>query len=430
MCNAMRVGIITIGNELLSGFTIDRNAAWIGQQLLSSGIKVNVHHTIPDDLDVIYDTLEYQFSEWRCDQIIVTGGLGPTVDDITVSSFLEYFDDSHEFDKEYWEILSERFKRLNFKMPNLNKNQAYKSKRGIMIPNLVGTARGLHYTKKHDSVLKSVKGLITGNKNRVNFFALPGVPKEMKSMFTNYVLPEIEKSLKNKVVCKSIRTTGVPESILQEKITDIIDANKEKCDIAFLPHRMLGVDIRLTSSDNQLVVDLINSIVPRIKKYVYGYDNDKLEQVIADLLIQNNLTVSTAESCTSGLLASRLTDVPGSSQYFKGGSVCYSNDLKINDIGVDRDLIEKYGAVSEEVAESLAKNIAKKNNTDIGIGITGIAGPDGGTEKKPVGLVFVGIFYKNNLYIKRYNLTPDRITNRELTVTLCLNEIRKILRNS
>lgn len=426
----MRVGIITIGNELLSGFTVDRNAAWIGQQLLSSGIKVNVHHTIPDDFGVIYDTLEYQFREWRCDQIIVTGGLGPTVDDITVSSFLEYFDDSHEFDKEYWEILSERFKRLNFKMPNLNKNQAYKSKRGIMIPNLVGTARGLHYTKKHDSVLKSVKGLITGDKNRVNFFALPGVPKEMKSMFTNYVLPEIEKSLKNKVVCKSIRTTGVPESILQEKISDIIDANKEKCDIAFLPHRMLGVDIRLTSSDNQLVEDLINSIVPRIKKYVYGYDNDKLEQVIADLLIQNNLTVSTAESCTSGLLASRLTDVPGSSQYFKGGSVCYSNELKINDIGVDKDLIERYGAVSEEVAESLAKNIAKKNNTDIGIGITGIAGPGGGTEKKPVGLVFVGIFYKNNLYIKRYNLTPDRITNRELTVTLCLNEIRKILRNS
>ena len=426
----MNVGIITIGNELLSGFTLDRNAAWIGQQLLSSGIKVNIHHTIPDDLGVIYDTLENQYSEWECDQIIVTGGLGPTVDDITVSSFLEYFDDSHEFDKEYWDILSERFKRLNFKMPNLNKNQAYKSKRGIMIPNLVGTARGLHYTKKHQSVLKSVKGLIKGSKNKVNFFALPGVPKEMKSMFTNYVLPEIEKSLKNKVVCKSIRTTGVPESILQEKITDIINANNEKCDIAFLPHRMLGVDIRLTSSDNQLVEDLINEIVPRIKKYVYGYDNDKLEQVIADLLIKNNLTVSTAESCTSGLLASRLTDVPGSSQYFKGGSVCYSNELKINDIGIDKDLIERYGAVSEEVAKSLAKNIAQKNNTDLGIGITGIAGPDGGTEKKPVGLVFVGIFYKNNLYIKKYNLTPDRITNRELTVTLCLNEIRKILRNS
>ncbi len=426
----MKVGIITIGNELLSGFTIDRNAAWIGQKLLSSGIKVNVHHTIPDDIGVIYDTLEYQLKEWECDQIIVTGGLGPTVDDITVSAFLEYFDDTHEFDKEYWKILSDRFKRLNFKMPNLNKNQAYKSKKGKMIPNLVGTARGLHYTSKHDSVFKSVKGLISGDKNKVNFFALPGVPKEMKSMFSNYVLPEIEKSLKNKVVCRSIRTTGVPESILQEKITDIIDANKEKCDIAFLPHRMLGVDIRLTSSDKHLVEDLINAIVLRIKKYVYGYDDDKLEQVIADLMIKNKLTISTAESCTSGLLASRLTDVPGSSQYYKGGSVCYSNELKINDIGVDSDLIERYGAVSEEVVESLAKNIAQKNNTDIGVGITGIAGPDGGTEKKPVGLVFVGIFYKNNLYIKRYNLTPDRITNRELTVTLCLNEIRKILRNS
>ena len=193
---------------------------------------------------------------------------------------------------------------------------------------------------------------------------------------------------------------------------------------------MLGVDIRITSSNAQLVDELIDTIVPRIKKYVYGYNQDKLEQVIADLFLKHNLTVSTAESCTSGLLAARLTDVPGSSKYFKGGSVCYSNDLKINDVGVKSDLIERYGAVSEEVAGALAKNIANKNSADIGIGITGIAGPDGGSEKKPVGLVFVGIFYQNNLYIKKYNLTPDRITNRELTVILCLNEIRKILRNS
>ena len=193
---------------------------------------------------------------------------------------------------------------------------------------------------------------------------------------------------------------------------------------------MLGVDIRLTSSDSHLVDELISLIVAKVEKYVYGYDDDKLEQVIADLFVKNNLTVSTAESCTSGLLAARLTDVPGSSKYFKGGSVCYSNELKINDVGVKKDLIDRYGAVSEEVAESLAKNIAEKNNSDIGIGITGIAGPGGGTEKKPVGLVFVGIFYKNNLYIKKYNLTPDRTTNRELTVILCLNEVRKILKNS
>ena len=193
---------------------------------------------------------------------------------------------------------------------------------------------------------------------------------------------------------------------------------------------MLGVDIRLTSPNEKLIEKIIDTIVPRIEKYVYGYDSDKLENVISDLLIKNKLTVSTAESCTSGLLAAKFTNSSGSSKYFKGGSVCYSNDLKINDVNVKPSIIEKFGAVSEEVASELAKNIAKKNNTDIGIGITGIAGPGGGTEKKPVGLVFVGIFYKNSLYIKKYNLTPDRTTNRELTVILCLNEIRKILMNS
>ena len=252
----------------------------------------------------------------------------------------------------------------------------------------------------------------------------------MKSMFLNYVLPVIEGTNENKVFCKSIRTTGVPESILQEKITDIIDNYKNECDIAFLPHRMLGVDIRLTSPNEKLIEKLIDTIVPRIEKYVYGYDSDKLENVVSNLLIKNKLTVSTAESCTSGLLAAKLTNTAGSSRYFKGGSVCYSNELKINNVNVKPSIIEKFGAVSEEVALELAKNIAKKNSTDIGIGITGVAGPDGGSKKKPVGLVFVGIFYKNSSYIKKYNLTPDRATNRELTVILCLNEVRKILKNS
>jgi len=427
---AMKVGIITIGNELLNGFTLDRNAAWIGQQLLSAGIKVHVHHTISDDFSDIYDTLEYQWKEWECDHIIVTGGLGPTVDDITVSAFIDYFEDSEEFDREYWEKLKDRFQKLNFKMPNLNRNQAFRLKKGNMIPNKVGSARGLHYIKNHSSFFKDIKSKFKGSLSEVNFFALPGVPKEMKSMFTNYVLPEIEKTNKNKVICRSIRTTGVPESILQEKISDLIEDFKKDCDIAFLPHRMLGVDIRITSINNEKIEDLIKLILDRIKKYVYGFDNDKLEEVIANSFIKNSVTISTAESCTAGLLGAKLTDFPGSSKYYKGGSICYSNELKILDVNVDKKLIDKHGAVSEEVAGALARGIAEKNGTDMGIGITGIAGPDGGTEKKPVGLVFVGIFYKNNLYIKRYNLTPNRNTNRELTVILCLNEIRKILKSS
>ncbi len=424
----MRIGIITIGNELLSGFTLDRNAAWIGQQLLSSGMKVDIHHTISDDFGTIYDTLEYQWKTWECDYIIVTGGLGPTVDDITVSAFFEYFDDKDQFDREYWNKLKERFKKLNFKIPDLNKNQAYKSKRGKMIENLVGTARGLHYTKEHSSLLKSVKAAFKGKSNKTHFFALPGVPQEMKSMLTNYVLPLMEDRLDNKIVCKSIRTTGIPESILQEKISDIIDANNQKCDIAFLPHRMLGVDIRLTSQDAKLIKNLVESIVKRIDKYVYGFDSDKLEEVVADLLVKNDSTIATAESCTAGLLSARLTNIPGSSKYFNGGVVCYSNQLKEELVGVKKETLDRYGSVSEETASELAENIAKKLDSKIGVSITGIAGPGGGTEKKPVGLVFVGIFYKNNVYIKRYNLTPDRNINRELTVILCLNEIRKILK--
>ena len=426
----MKIGIITIGNELLSGFTIDRNSAWIGQKLLESGMKVHVRQTIQDDLADIYDTLESMWKDWECDCVIVTGGLGPTVDDITVSAFLEYFDDKHEFDKEYWNILKERFEKLNFKMPNLNKNQAYKSKKGQMITNLVGTARGLHYTKDHSSLFKTVKTTFRGGSKKSHFFALPGVPQEMKSMMKNYVLPVLEKDLESKVVCKSIRTTGVPESILQEKISDIIEENKDRCDIAFLPHRMLGVDIRLTTQDADFLDSLLKSIVKRIDKYVYGFDSDKLEEVVAGLLIKNNTTIATAESCTAGLLSARLTDVPGSSKYFNGGIVCYSNELKHDLVNVKQNTLDQYGAVSEETASELAVNIAKNLKSEIGVGITGIAGPDGGTEKKPVGLVFVGISYKNNVYIKKYNLTPNRNINRELTVILCLNEIRKILENS
>ena len=424
----MKVGIITIGNELLSGFTIDRNSAWIGQRLLESGIKVHVRQTIQDDFADIYDTLESMWKDWECDYVIVTGGLGPTVDDITVSTFLEYFDDKHEFDREYWSLLKERFQKLNFKIPDLNKNQAYKSKKGKMIQNLVGTARGLHYTKNHSSLIKAVKSVVKKTSGETHFFALPGVPQEMKSMFNNYILPLMEKAIDKKVICKSIRTTGVPESVLQEKIHDIIEQHNAKCDIAFLPHRMLGVDIRLTSTDGDLIEKLVNDIVKRISKYVYGFDSDKLENVVANLLIENNVTIATAESCTAGMLSARLTDVPGSSKYFKGGVVCYSNNLKRDLVDVNQITLEKYGAVSEETAHELAVNISKKLDSEIGISITGIAGPDGGTEKKPVGLVFVGIFYKNNVYIKKYNLTPNRKINRELTVILCLNEIRKILK--
>ena len=185
-------------------------------------------------------------------------------------------------------------------------------------------------------------------------------------------------------------------------------------------------DSTLTTSNHQSLLDLKDQIVNRISKYVYGFNNDTIEKIVADKLKEQNLTVATAESCTAGMLSAKLTNLSGSSQYFNGGVVCYSNALKRDVVGVDSDLLDKHGAVSEEVASELASKIAKKLKSDIGIGITGIAGPKGGTEKKPVGLIFVGIFYKNNVYIKQYNLTPNRKINRQLTVVLCLNELMKL----
>ena len=185
--------------------------------------------------------------------------------------------------------------------------------------------------------------------------------------------------------------------------------------------------MRLTSRDESAIKELERKILDKIGKYVYGFDNDTIEQIVADQLLNKNLTIATAESCTAGMLSTKLTDVAGSSNYFNGGVVCYNNEIKSDVVGVDNETLKRHGAVSEEVVSELASGIAKKLNSDIGVGITGIAGPTGGTEKKPVGLIFVGIFYRNNVYIKQYNLTPNRKVNRELTVVLCLNELRKIL---
>jgi nicotinamide-nucleotide amidase len=407
MGSVMKIGIITIGNELLSGFTIDRNSAWIGQRLLEIGLKVHVKKTIADDADMITKSLDELSKD--CNYIIITGGLGPTLDDITVKTLYEYFDDSPVFDEEYWKELEKRFQSINMKVPTLNRNQAHAGDKVKMIDNSFGTARGMHFEKDGS-----------------NYFALPGVPKEMEGMILSYILPYLEEKLTSKVHCETIRTTGLPESILQEKIVDLIESNKN-CDVAFLPHRMLGVDIRLTTSNHKSLLDLKDQIVNRISKYVYGFNNDRIEEIVADKLKEQNLTVATAESCTAGMLSAKLTNLSGSSQYFNGGVACYNNALKRDIVGVDGDLLDKYGAVSEEVASELASKIAKKLKSDIGIGITGIAGPKGGTEKKPVGLTFVGIFYKNNVYIKQYNLTPNRKINRQLTVVLCLNELRKLL---
>ena len=398
----MKIKLITIGNELLSGFTVDTNATWIGQELGKIGLSVSSRLTIGDNSNEIIKLLEDSINE---DVLIVTGGLGPTHDDITTSAFFKYFNDTPEFSEEYWQYLTERFKKITSKVPNLNRNQALSSTKGEMIPNPVGSARGLHY--KTDTC---------------HYFALPGVPKEMKAMMTETILPFLKEKSSTELIIRTLRTTGIPESALAEQVQDIIE-KYSNITVAFLP-QLIGVDIRLTGHSSEEVETIQSSLEQRLGKLLFGYENDTLEDVVGRLLNEKGLTLSTAESCTGGLLSHRITNSPGSSTYFKGGVISYSNEVKMNILEVEEDTLERVGAVSEQTAIEMAEGVQKLLKSDMGVSITGIAGPDGGSAEKPVGLVYIGFVYNHESYAKKFQFIRDRKGNKYLSSQAALNMIR------
>ena len=325
----MKIGLITIGAELLNGTRIDTNAGWIGHEVISSGGKVLWHATISDTENDIVEALNNVPKS--IDIVICTGGLGPTHDDITLSVLFDYFKVKAEFDSDYWELLTNKFSQRGLKIPDINKNQAMKPSIGNIIPNPIGSARGLH--------LKN---------NSFYLFALPGVPSEMKAMMNEYVLPWIQEKSNITYNVKLLRTTGIMESALYEKLESFIN-DHQKIEVAFLP-KLTGVDIRISSNSKNSNTSFINKISPIINKYYYGELDIELEDVVAKLLLSSNMTVSTAESCTGGLVSDRLTNVSGSSKYFNGGVVAYSNEIKSSVLNVNKDIINSDGAVSDEVA--------------------------------------------------------------------------------
>lgn len=404
----MKVALITIGNELLSGFTVDTNAAWIGQELLKVGAQVAVHHTIGDDKSQIIAMLDATYR--NVDAVIVTGGLGPTHDDVTPSAFYSYFQSKPVFDSEYWEQLRNRFSKANYNIPEINRNQAFRPHNGEVIPNPVGSARGLHYRKEH-----------------CHLFALPGVPKEMKSMMTETVLPWFESRMTTTFRVRTIRTTGIPESALAEKVRPVL-SRETVCRIAFLP-QLTGVDIRLFCDEEEALARQEKAIVSGIKKYIYGYDKQTIEETVGRLITDKGYTIATAESCTGGLLGHRITNVPGSSKYFRGGVVAYSNVVKEKLLGVKPGTLNRHGAVSEETALEMARGVQSLLAADIGVSITGIAGPAGGTPEKPVGLAYVGVAVREETIVKKFRFTRDREGNKLLSSQAALNMIRKALQD-
>lgn len=403
----MKVAIISIGDELLSGFTLNTNSVWMGQELLKSGFTVSNQITVGDNYKEIRSVLDQFITS--VDVILITGGLGPTHDDITPSVLFDYFDDEPEFDENYWKKIESYFKKRKLSVPVINKTQALKSKKGKMIPNPLGSARGIHYNLQHTSV-----------------YAMPGVPAEMKSMMTHYVIPDLSKQSDKKIYVKTMKTTGRGESSIAEKFQPIIDSYSQLCSVAYLP-QIAGVDIRISSTVKNPLVELEKALKKELGNCLYGENNDTLESITGMLLTENKVTIAVAESCTGGLLSHHFTLVPGSSNYMRGAVIAYSNEIKRDILGVQEKTLAKFGAVSEETALEMAQGIRQKFSSTLGISVTGIAGPTGGSPEKPVGLVFIGYSRKNLNFVKKYLFHGDRNAINHRTTQTAIDIIRREL---
>ena len=387
----MKVIILSIGDELLSGKTVNMNANYISLVLSDIGCEIVKQVTLADKENDILDCLDDLF-KIPVDLILCTGGLGPTSDDITLDVIFSFFKSKKVFDDKYWMKLMNKYSNVGIPISKSNKKQALVPDNGTTIPNSIGTARGFQFKK-----------------NKIIFIAMPGVPSEMKAMMQESVLPMVKsKTVKNKHMV-IIRTTGVAESILYDLINKNIDYSD--INIGFYPS-IYGVDIRLIGKNLKKLNSIKENMANVIGEYCYTLTENNLEDIVVKNLIKHQFTIATAESCTGGLVGSRITEVPGSSKVYKGTIVAYSNSVKIDNLGIDKKTLEKYGAVSKEIAGQMANQVRKLFNSKIGVSTTGIAGPGGGTKEKPVGLVYVALSSNNNLVVKKYNFHSDRNKNK------------------
>jgi len=406
----MNAIILSIGNELLSGKTVNSNASYIGRKLYEIGIAVNEIQTIADDPTAIRNSLDRAMSQFEL--VFMTGGLGPTHDDITKKVVADYFDAELIFREDVMAMVEERFRSINVKMPEVNRNQALVPEGAVVLENTAGTAPGMRLDKDGASV-----------------FVMPGVPAEMKAIMREHILPYLrKKSGSVPLEVRQYRTTSIPESKLYERCKSILEAHPD-FQVAFLP-RFTGVDIRLAvpSGRDDLLDELQTfeeELHERVGKYIYTVGKEEIEQVVQTLMLERGLSLAVAESCSGGLIQHRITNVAGSSGYFNGGAVTYSNEAKERHLGVSSESLKAYGAVSEVVAKEMAAGVRKAFNSDIGIATTGIAGPGGGTPEKPVGLIYMALAWEERVHARELRLTPSRKLNKDLTAQLALDMLRR-----
>ena len=406
--------LLTIGDEILYGQIVDTNAQWMSVELSNVGIKV-VHKTTVGDVESEILTA-FAEAERRADIVLITGGLGPTNDDLTKPCLAKYFNCELRIHEEALAEVTEFFKMRGRELTEVNRQQAALPVCCEKITNKMGTAPGMWFER-----------------NGKVFVSMPGVPHEMKTMMADIILPKLQKSFHTPTIHHTvIRTVGIGESYLADKIASWENALPKHIKLAYLPN-FGEVKLRLTAiGDNRAKLaeesaKLVEDLRLLAGEFIFGIGEDPLEVVLGRTLAEKKLTLSIAESCTGGFVSHLITSVAGSSRYLFGSVVAYDNRIKTGLLNVKTETLEKFGAVSEETAKEMAVGIREKFNTDIGVATTGIAGPDGGTEQKPVGTVWIAFADKEKVVAKKLQLSKDRSVNIRMSSIGVLNLIRQNL---
>lgn len=396
----MEASIILVGTELLSGMTVDTNSLYMAEELNKYGIEILSKTTVRDDIEEITEAIDR--AKKKADLVILSGGLGPTIDDITKDAIAGYLGLELMVDPDEYAQLERKFRDRGIKLLPNNKKEVEKPTGATSFANDVGMAPAVY-----------IDGIA----------AFPGVPRELYNMFPKFLeYYAKEKNLVDEMIIRDILVWGIPESHLDDDLKDIFTIDGIHYEFLVKDY---GIIIRLQSrlSNSAKIKEIADEIYSRIGDNIFGEGDERLESLIIKKLIDNNMTISLAESCTGGLVTSRLIDVPGASGALVEGIVCYSNEAKVKRLGVKKDTLERYGAVSEEAACEMLEGLT----TDVAVATTGIAGPGGGSEEKPVGTVYIGIKIKDDIYIKRYNFRGTRERIRTRTVMNTLFKLLKIL---
>lgn len=410
----MKVYILTVGDEILIGQIVDTNSAWMARQLNLQGAEVVRIQSVGDEPDAIRRSLEEGLAV--ADVVLMTGGLGPTKDDITKNALASFFNVELVFDEGTYDRIQRIFRQLGRDTTEAHRGQAYMPEQATLLPNKMGTAPGM-WMEKDGRVIIS----------------MPGIPYEMRYLMEQEVLPRLKAHFPGQPIAhRTILTVGEGESRIAERIEAFEDQLPRHIKLAYLPN--LGkVRLRLTGrgKEERLLQQELDQAARQLQEIIpdliYGYEQEELEEVIGRMLSNRKLYLGTAESCTGGYLAHRITSIAGSSDYFRGGIVAYSNEIKERLLGVRRQTLEDHGAVSRETVLEMATGALTALQTDIAVSISGIAGPGGGTPEKPVGTIWMAIAGKEHAEAQKVQAGKDRLKNIEFTGVQALNLIRKFL---